>query len=146
MLENWRANQAMTHRVDEAELRQHIGCWDEFVAQASEAAIRTYGVEYNNWALYIPALMAEINNSIATYVNDKHFDDKQMELNMDDEVTLETDEHTELSVHTRLAQLTQTDRTPQPGEQRVMDPFRRVAEQATGVTPDAWADDPDWNE
>lgn len=136
----------MTHRVDAAELRCHIECWDDFVAQASEAAIRTYGVEYNNWALYIPALMAEINNSIATYVNDEHFDDKQMELNMDEPVDDKPDEHTELSVHTRLAQLTGECRTPQPGEQRVMDPFRRVADEQVKPVTDTWADDPDWNE
>lgn len=144
----------MTTRVTAEQLREHVTCWDEFVTQVTDAALRTYGPEYNNWALYIPALMAELNNSVARCVHDRYYTSDQMDLPLDDtnDESRPADEQTELSVHARLDQLNHT--RLKPGEQRVMDPFRRLAQQqAMGadesmVEPvdDLWESDPDWNE
>lgn len=141
-------------RVDRDMLMKHITCWDEFVTQASDAAIKTYGVEYNNWALYIPALMAELNNSIAHDINTRVYDEKQLELGLEpQEPEIESDDATELSVGTRLNQLKnmRASTPPGPAKHRVMDPFRRLDQDKQfdhkpDERPDPWADDPDWNE
>ena len=152
-------------RLDGDMLREHIKCWDEFVTQASEAAKSTYGVEYNKWALYIPALVAELNNDIAKCVNT--IDDAGAQMSMDfdaddEQVDEPPDESTQLSVGTRLKQLqTGETRTRTPNTTpRIMDPFRKMAYDAasdqsahTSTTPDepeltgdVWEDDPDWND
>lgn len=141
-------------RLDRETLCEHITCWDEFVTQASDAAIKTYGVEYNNWALYIPALMAELNNSIAHDVNTRVYDNKQLELGLEPEQeSVESDDETELSVATRLKQLSESMNKPaDPTKHRVMDPFRKMEQdkqfKQASDTPDqsVWDLDPDWNE
>lgn len=149
-------------RLNEQQLREQVTCWDEFVNQVVAHACDTYGVEHNNWALYMPALMATLTGDVSRRINQMEHVSDQLMINLDDtpeETEEPEDAETLLSIGTRMKQLQtgtqiKLERDPEP---KIMDPFRRIkheqskrqaikAQNKSDQEPDVWEADEDWNE
>ena len=119
--------------VKRSTLRDGIPVWDTFIKQVAELAVKTYGSQYNKWALMIPAVISELTSTIGAYVHENILEDEIAdvqgqtdflgELENIDEVKMTPEEVA--AIDARMNKLA-------PGARISLDPFRPLEEE-TGI-------------